>query len=388
MPEKPPKSTNPAEILNYIRPSPETVTHDRYWANFIYSAVKLVELRGRNEDGISPQPGDILSFILYWPPYEARQKVDWDASPYNLKYRPNHWVARHRPYDPKYRRSEQQIPRPQPNVPVFSSLPPSWTGFPIYSSEEQEINLEIMMRETGETDDQGLPLPNGGFPKRPMYDREYLDRILNVPLRLASGSRGADTAPVVGVPPLSRVRIKLMMARDLNEILDYVGTGVWAGERRPNYLEVGVTVQPPLKALNHYTWTSYEPPGIIHPDWAADGAVDRTRTKIRQLDYFGHAGPEMLYLQYGWANAKGELTGPEKFLEAADLINAWDPSIFIAGVRIKVWGCHSGQVFAPQLAAAFGSVWASTHYVDYEHILDEEQNLPRPTGTPGWELFA
>src|SRR5437667_12086370 len=101
-PESKPENTSPAEIEKYLHgdpahqvpghPKSKTSTHDLYWANFIYAAVKLVELRGRVNEAMHPARGDILTFLVYMPPYASddpsppphdRQALDWDASPYN-----------------------------------------------------------------------------------------------------------------------------------------------------------------------------------------------------------------------------------------------------------------------------------------------------------------
>jgi hypothetical protein len=227
-----PASTSPAEIGRYIlgdgtHPNDPTGTHDLYWANFIYSGVKLVELRGRSPYGIAPAVGDLLTFVIYLPPYAgkplagapmSRQAIDWEASPYNLlRHRNSVWVAGKAPYDPSVRQDQQaaQAPLPLPQLPQRKA---TQSRVPTFSADEHAINHEIVMRTTGEVDPAGLPLPDGGFPKRPRNPHSYEDPILDIPRRLVYGSKFGRNPPVVDVPPLNGVLVKLLFLREVADL--------------------------------------------------------------------------------------------------------------------------------------------------------------------------
>src|SRR5262245_29704560 len=63
-PTKPPASAANAEVTKYIigDPNNRNYTHDRYWANFLFSAVTLMQ-----KGSFRPEPGDILTFAIYLP---------------------------------------------------------------------------------------------------------------------------------------------------------------------------------------------------------------------------------------------------------------------------------------------------------------------------------
>jgi len=64
--------------------------HDLYWGNFVDSAIHLYGKTGRivaPMQGVMPEAGDVVTFLVYDPPYVAREKVDWDASPFNFNHR-------------------------------------------------------------------------------------------------------------------------------------------------------------------------------------------------------------------------------------------------------------------------------------------------------------
>lgn len=65
-------------------------THDKYWANFVDPAARLYRNPGDLPEPLKrpkPRRGDIVTFLVYAPAYELRQKVDWDASNHNPIHR-------------------------------------------------------------------------------------------------------------------------------------------------------------------------------------------------------------------------------------------------------------------------------------------------------------
>ncbi|MCA9311058.1 MAG: hypothetical protein KDA21_07620, partial [Phycisphaerales bacterium] len=65
-------------------------THDLYWGNFIDPAMRLYQFEAPFTPPLTrprPQPGDILTYLVYHPGYLLRDTIDFDASPHNMEHR-------------------------------------------------------------------------------------------------------------------------------------------------------------------------------------------------------------------------------------------------------------------------------------------------------------
>jgi hypothetical protein len=392
IPNSKPSNTSDAEIRQYTHGDPlhdhatdprRTYTHDLYWANFLYSAVKLIEL------GIArPERGDILTIILWLPGYLDRIYVDYQASPYNDHlHQSSVWVAGKKPYDRSVLIGQQGKLAPFFNPEIPNEQPLS-TG--PAATPEPDLDLEILMRTTNETD------PNGGFRKRPTQADDYEQSISNIPRRLVLGSRFGTPLPVsVNVPLMPMVQVKLLLMDRAQQFLDYVKTGAWPnGPKWLNILDAKTDqdmskVQP----MSQCRWTDYflTKDGKPLQDWMNAPSVDRSRVKIKRFDYFGHSSPRLspdddphpndddgFWIQYGQDNNKGSLPSVEQAIWSQDLEPYLSKSLFTNDSYAKLWGCLLGAFMAPMLSKYIDTVIACTGLTSFDHILEASANMPEP----------
>lgn len=407
--EPKPAGTSPVAIERYLRGDPahevlgdpikhKTSTHDLYWANFIYAAVKLVELRDRVPEAVKPAFGDILTFLVYLPPYAAdhpsappgdRQTIDWDASPYNQYKHLNSPYVNSRPYNPTFNRQNQGTVAP-PAIPPTRTTSTSHAP-PVYLSTEADINHEILMRTTSETNPAtGKPDPDGGFAKRPHNPTAYVDAITDIPARICYGSRMGDYPPVSGVPPLIGVFVKVLFVRNVAELYDYLATGTWTGRPRLSMFELRDEEHMSRGDLADCSWASWARlKGKPHPDWASGPAVDRAKVKMGRLDYVGHSTDSMFFLQYGMINAKGVEPTADVTVADVDLTAHLSRALFTDNAQIYLWGCYLGLKMAPSLAPLLkrsAGVRGCEGYTLFTNLLNAEKNLPEPADPTnfGW----
>jgi hypothetical protein len=388
-----PADSSDPQITRYIlgdpartNPQERTDTHDQHWANFIYSAVKLIEI-----GIVRPQPGDILTFMIYFPPYEFREEIDWDASPHNLQlHRNSPWVAGKDPYDPMVRLTVQgtmaRPPLPRlPSKKTTQTIPSS--GSPL----EEKINHEILMRQTAELDRSGNWLPHGGFHKRARRRWDYTDSIVDIPYRIALGGRFGEYPPSPKAPPLEKVFIKLLFLRQVDDLYAYIVNGTWIGKRYYHLLEtrdeedmgnmIPITEASWFGLVNHKKrW---------HPAWLSVPAVNRNIVKIKRLDYFGHSADHDLFLQYGWSNKKGEVPKGEVIVPKAEFDSRLKKELFTNDSFAHLWGCNLGTGMASVIAKSVNRVRACRSWTSYDGILNSASSMPSPvdpTNFP-WEEY-
>lgn len=385
-PQPAPADSSDAEIRKYIK-GPDVTTHDLYWADFLYSALKLVETRR-----IQPDPGDILTFLIYLPPYDLRAARDWDASPYNLQlHRSSPWVAGKDPYDPLFKLGDQAAvkPKPRPSEPNHTTTPP-----PPASKSEPDIDHEILMRTTSEfeTNPDGTPvigpdgrpvyLFDGGFPKRARGGGGY-HQIYEVVPRIIMGTKWSGTA-APNTPPLRRVQVKALYFDDPTQMFAYVENGSWSGSQ---YVLVPPTEDWQNPDPPPYNWVAGVQPNVMYDSWKKTPAVDRTRVKIRRLDYFGHSSPvslpagdfDALFLRYGWGNKKGEIPQGEVLVTSGDWQTHLSKKLFTKDAIAWLWGCNLSEHMAPMLADVVGDyVMACLGRTSYDFILQDYDSMPEP----------
>ena len=387
-----PANAGNAEIHKYLHGPPPRATHDLYWANFLFAAVKLIEYGHAR-----PAPGDILTFVVYYPGYELRDARDWEASPYNPRHRNSLWVTGAFPYNRTVRADEQRPP-PGLNNPIDSQTPPVQAP---PSTAEAVIDHEILMRTTGELLPDGRPMMDGGYPKRLRKRWDIVRALHDVPLRITQPQMSAAWA---NAAPLKHVQVKLLLLRDDatagQQFLDYLTTGTWTGARWKHPLsflsgEQGQQLYPPPEGVN---WISnVNPVAYRHPDWSAAPSVNRARVKVRRFDYFGHAGGSgtegWFLLRYGWSNAKGvAANGEHPYISATDLeaaLAAASANPFTPDAAVYLWGCFQAVALAPLLAEYARTVQACENATSYSTVLDDANPsaLPAP-GPSGWKTFT
>jgi len=407
-----PADTSPANIKKYLTGDPAhvvagdpitdpTSTHDYYWANFLYSAVKLVELRGRVPEAITPSFGDLLTFMVWLPSYYGavvagqkvdRSYVDWQASPYNQVLHRGSAYVNATPYNPAFRVSAQNTSPPPPQRPPAKKS--TSTTAPVYSATEPDIDHEILMRTTGEVDGSGKPMPDGGFRKRMHNSDEYIDDLTDLPIRICYGSKWGQCPPVLDVPPLLGVYVKVLFVRAVDSIFDYINHGTWTGDRRRSITELHDEEDNSRGDIKDCTWAGqgFMKPGIKTPLWDTAPSVTRAKCKIRRLDYVGHSAPEALFLEYGIENSKGSEPTASVFISQVDMVSKLDPKALASNVKVYLWGCFLGGTFAPLMGPLVTnprSIQACVGRTAFDGILGAEKALPTPSDpvNQGWVTF-
>ena len=408
-----PADTSPANIKKYLQGDPAhtaagapllepTSTHDYYWANFLYAAVKLVELRGRVPEAITPAKGDLLTFMVWLPAYEgqvvngqpvSREYVDWKASPYNQSLHGGSAYVNAKPYNPLFRLPAQNTNPPAPQRPPARPAPATTTP-PVYASTEPDIDHEILMRTTAEVDPSGKPMPDGGFPKRIHDPTAYVDALTDLPTRICYGSRFGQFAPVLDVPPLLGVYVKVLFVRDVADLFEYLNKGTWTGDRRLALTDLYDEDHMLRGDIKDCTWAGqgFSKKDMKTPLWDTAPSVERSKCKIRRLDYVGHSAPDDLFLEYGIVNSKGEEPGASVLISGNDLAAKLDKKALASNIRIYLWGCFLGGELAPKLVPLVQdptSIRACIGRTMFDGILGTEKNLPTPSDpvNEGWVLF-
>lgn len=393
-----PISVSNADMAEFMSEALGNMTHDWYWANFIEPVPRLF-----SQNIASPAPGDIITILVYAPPYYYREMLDWQASPWNIaRWQDSPWVQGHDPYDPFIRLLEQGVyhppqppTKPNPFAPSYNPAAPPFSVVMLYTDDEARINHEILMRGTNEWTAGQI-----GYPKRPTTANHWRDILHNLPRRILYGPT------LSGAPLYPSVLIKLLLATHTDQILYYIATGIWEGKHWIHPLDVydeedAATLykpawQHPYEPLFDYVAT-LPTPGAAR-DWSALPSVNRERVRINRLDYFGHsgtndAGVNELFFQYGWENTKGDPTGVggEVSISTPDLIDTFQLSVahpFTADATAHLWGCSLGETMGPALKDYIKTVIASDDFTDYDHLLDSESEMPRPIEGQAWQTFT
>jgi hypothetical protein len=397
--EPAPFDTSKKEIERYIKGDGvhPVETHDLYWAGFIYSAVKLIETRHTDPDtgSAKPQVGDILTFMLYEPGYEDRQKVDWDASPYNAAlHSSSPWVLGKKPYDPNTLRTQQGQNPPVPSLRHVTKP----TAHPAhYSQAEADINHDILMRTTSEFKPDGTDAPDGAFHKRPHDVNDYENKIHDIPRRLSLGARWTLIPPInSATPPLFGVLVKVLLMRTENEFYDYLQKGTWTDKRWVHILDTADEKDAKrAEPMANCFWDAFgliPAGGKTYPSWKPSPSVDRTKVKIKRFDYFGHSGPvagstteDAFYISYGWQNKKGDLPGPDVSIVSTTFKGHLSPNLFTKDGFVMLWGCNLGQNMAPMMSPFAETVVACPNTTSFDHILDDEKKMPEPVPGANWQ---
>lgn len=372
------------EVRDFCHPSLGNVTHDVYWANFIEPVPRLFTT-GRAK----PVDGDVVTLLVYWPPYAQRSERDWDSSPWNaMAWRTSPWVAGKDPYDPTVRSGLQGTFRP-PSVPtVPKTSPKTKLDFSKQAVSEARIDHEILMRCTTET-----KRPGQTYDMRPSRPSEWLDDVHDLARRIVFG-------PMLGgTPVLPNVLVKLLIVDNPKQILDYLTAGTFPSGNRWTHLldthdeEDMANMQGPDLGDREGQWwdvaaarkKGFKPP----PYWTAPH-ISRKQVKVKRLDYFGHSNADACFLKYGCANAKGDPAGPvgEVLLSKQDLDAALKTApqpVFSASATAHLWGCSLGLGMAGVLQNYVTTVAAEV-LTDYEGLVLDPRAMPQPVGG-GWVTY-
>ncbi len=374
-------------------------THDIYWGNFVDPATRLFKQgpawRAPLERPV-PRPGDIVTFMVFWPAYEKRMKVDWDASPYNMA----HWKK----YDAmKIWHTEWMHQSGGPSAPT-ANTPPSHRDVEqqreklkareAYGNKllsEQDINFYLMMRLAGENEN--------GYQKKPADHDSYLRYTYN---RLISGVEHKG------------VMVKILLCNSTQQIVDYIGKGTWSGDLWDTYSPYVDWDHPSRKELEERGKRknpnyAVEPPREYHKvrgrlryaSWAGAPAVNRKTVKIARFDYVGHSSAGSMMLDYGWFNKKGEPPNVNPADEMSVLRSAdFDRCLTNALTRdakAMLWGCNLGDPpkadrtlsIGPYVAEKYfgGGVVAADAATLFTEITGHETNMPFPVNNKPWVLF-
>ena len=152
-------------------------THDRYWANFIEPVPRL------SHNGLAkPQEGDVVTLLVYYPPYVKRNDVDWNASRYNPAWLTSPWVAGKDPY-----RSAGQAHRPgtvpgEERADAEEGAGEALYQLPTAVAGEARIDHELLMRSTTEA-----RRPGQTYDMRPRSNYTWIDYVHDLRAGSCSG---------------------------------------------------------------------------------------------------------------------------------------------------------------------------------------------------------
>jgi D-alanyl-D-alanine carboxypeptidase len=379
----PPKDL--AGVRDFCHPSLGNVTHDLYWANFIEPVPRLFTQRIAK-----PTDGDIVTILVYWPPYAERSSVDWDSSPWNgLAWRNSPWVAGKDPYDPMVRLRQQGTLRAPsiPTTPRVSKTP--IVPFPKQPAAEARINHEILMRCTTEA-----KRPGQTYDMRPSRADEWMDDVHDLARRIVFGPM------LAGAPVLPAVLVKLLIVDDPKLILNYLTHGTFPSDQRWTHLldtrteeDMAKMGGPPVGAREGQWWDATAAPkkGFKPPPYWTAPHISRKQVSVKRLDYIGHSNEDAFFLKYGWANGKGDPGGPigEVVITTAELdaaLKAAPQPVFAPSARAHLWGCSLGLGMAQTLSNHVATIAAEV-LTDYEGLVLDPKAMPTPIGG-GWITYV
>jgi hypothetical protein len=401
IPQKPPTSIK--DVRRYTRvpddptsPSPAPDTHDRYWASFLEPVFRLCPL-GYSE----PSPCDIFTVMIYYPPFEYRQELDWEASDHNR----NRWAGK----SPWVKKEEETEKAPK----ASGSDAPKPKKAPELTPQQKEavekalltrarVNHEIMMLELSDTEADR----RRHIYKHPQYEKHWTDIITFLPRGVRGGSKAHAQLGTLGPihEKLTGVLVKMLLINDPQEFYDYLTTGKWEGYQRVHEGE-----GPPLSdEEGQKFWDTHSTDGNwdalgsvptdkkfkagwekkVKPEWDKTPSVDRSKIKIVQFDYFGHATSDAFFLQYGTKNDKGKDAKGEVLIEADELVTAIrGKDLFTKNALAQLWGCSLGLKMAPKLAEVIPIVFATEKLTAYDYIL-EEGEMPAPNDGSEFKAYT
>lgn len=381
------------DVDDFINATKGNYTHDKYWANFLEPVPRLFDA-----GLVKPKANDIVTILVFYPPYLARQARDWAASPWNTQqWLDSPWVAGKAPYDPMVRRNDQgatdAVSRPPKAVPGAQPA----NDYATAPVDELRIDHEILMRATTE----GLR-PNQTYQMRPHQPTDWIDQIHNLPRRIVFGSQLGGPAKLKGV------LVKILLVASPQQVLDYMATGEVTARRWRHLLDtvdeadMGNMDGPSLTDMADAWWDFAVVPekpvprgarAKVPPEWGKTPRVDRARVKIVRFDYFGHSNKSNLFLRYGWNVAKGDSDIPRA--DQAMEMSADDFNAALGGknavdkhAQAKLWGCSLGLDFADKFAASFPAVEAADSLTTFEELFSAPDAMPHPVSGGAWKDFA
>ncbi|HEY3244330.1 MAG TPA: hypothetical protein VGM03_13370 [Phycisphaerae bacterium] len=400
-------------------------THDRYWANFVDSAIRLYFHKDAFAPPLkrpTPQRGDIVTYLIYAPSYEKRQKLDYDASPYNPDHRNKPGIYGNPTYDATAPRGPQptiELPHITYTVQDEIRMKEERRRRAIERAKfkerflpETELNHYILMRTTSENTEKVI--------KRATSNYCYFDYLEQIPSYAVQ---------------YNDVMTKVLFFSHPDQVMTYLRTGSWIGEpivrdisesdaedyaeqedkNEQRYADERQLIQDIYDfdagkgryGLKNFI---YSPPQPVKRDvygrplkwtmywsklWNDVPQVNRTKIKIGRLDYFGHSASSTMMLQWGWKNLKGQIpevdksdSGSELALHPEDFESALADRPLTADAQACLWGCHLGKAFGPRLAPFFrGGVVGAETLTDFEKIIHNDTNMPEPVGGEPWHEY-
>jgi hypothetical protein len=354
-------------------------THDKYWANFLEPVPRIFH------NGLAkPKPGDVVTVLVYYPPYIKRNAVDWAASPWNaLAWRNSPWVDGKNPYDWTVRAGDQNtFPVKSTPTPKTTPLKPS-TNYATVTQSEERINHELLMRCTSEA-----RRPGQSYEMRPASNSTWIDALHDLPRRIVYGNLlGGKTAKVEGV------LVKLLMVSDKKQITDYLTTGKISATYWRHILDtyseetMSTGDGPDLDSMEGAAWDGADARSkslkVMPKFWKDSPSIDRTKIKVSRLDYFGHSNQAAFFLKYGWENQKGDANQPhaEVYITDAELDAALTPlagKVFTPTAEAVLWGCSLGLQMAPTLRKHISKVTASEVLTSFDEVILDTTSMPKP----------
>jgi hypothetical protein len=361
------------DLKTYLPPPPGQpnptgiATHDLYWGNFVDPVHRIFSL------GIAkPEPGDMVTVAIMLKLYQKRNLTDWDASPHNPNNRFSPWVRGKSPYDPSVLLGLQGTNKPAQRPTLQRKGPPPGAQ-PV---SDTRIDHEILMRTT----DEGTGL----IVKRPARPTHYIDLIHDIPRRCVTGNMLLDDKKIV----LPRVLVKIIFIREFGELLGYLATGNWIGDRAKHLLDTVDEEDMANAGINEDTTFDFHvrgsAPQFALKFWKDVPRVRRKHVKIHRLDYIGHSDKDAWFLSYGTKNDKGVEPVSEIVADSFTLTDETfafgDKPHFTPDAVCQMWGCNLGQPggMAEGVSKLIPEVVASNIETTFEQIADSDTALPEP----------
>jgi hypothetical protein len=249
---------------------------------------------------------------------------------------------------------------------------------------DTRLDHEILMRTTDEGD--------GRIIKRPRRPSHYIDLIHDLPRRCILGNMTLDEGNIV----LPSVLVKIIFIRELGELLGYLSTGNWAGDRAKHPFDAVDEADMVNVGINDDTTFDFHVRGKVPQQalkfWQDNPLVRRKHVKIQRIDYIGHSDFFNWYLGYGTKNDKGELPLSEILVSAKTLIEDTfafgQKPHFAPDALCQFWGCFTGAPggMAEQLTKLVPTVVACDTTTTFEHIANDDQAMPQPV--PGGTMMV
>ena len=234
-----------------------------------------------------------------------------------------------------------------------------------------------------------------GIIKRSYDGQDLIQYIHNMPRKVVYGQS------LSGDAVMPDVLVKLLLFNQVSDLAAYLKTGAFPAAKYWKHI-LNTVDERDMGSMIQVTDAGRYYDAVLHfsgRPWAARwkrllklGAtppeVNRAKIKIKRFDYIGHSDGQSFYLDYGWANKKGELPNKEVIAMYTDeVLDALPKSAVTGDAFAYLWGCNLGEQMGPSLTVPFKEVVACETSTYFDHILDSDAAMPVPGPGHHWKTF-